>query len=125
MTIGAISVIISTILGVIIGGIAGYYGGWIDNLLMRFTEIVMSIPFLPLAMILSAIVGNQVSELGRISLIMVILGVLSWPGLARLVRAQILAEREKEFVTAARAMGIRQSSIIFRHILPMLLRWLL
>ncbi|HIS67944.1 MAG TPA: ABC transporter permease subunit [Candidatus Gallacutalibacter stercoravium] len=118
MTIGAISVIISTILGVIIGGIAGYYGGWIDNLLMRFTEIVMSIPFLPLAMILSAIVGNQVSELGRISLIMVILGVLSWPGLARLVRAQILAEREKEFVTAARAMGIRQSSIIFRHILP-------
>ena len=69
-------------------------------------------------MILSAIVGNQVSELGRISLIMVILGVLSWPGLARLVRAQILAEREKEFVTAARAMGIRQSSIIFRHILP-------
>lgn len=118
MTIGAIAVIISTLIGVLIGGFSGYYGGKIDNILMRFAEIVGAIPFLPLAMILSSIVGNNVSELRRISLIMVILGVLSWPGLARLVRAQILAEREKEFVTAAKAMGIRELSIIFRHILP-------
>ena len=117
MTIGAIAVIISTLIGVLIGGFSGYYGGKIDNILMRFAEIVGAIPFLPLAMILSSIVGNNVSELRRISLIMVILGVLSWPGLARLVRAQILAEREKEFVTAAKAMGIRELSIIFRHIL--------
>lgn len=118
MTIGAISVIISTIIGVIIGGISGYYGGWIDNILMRLTEIVMSIPFLPLAIVLSSIVGNRLSEIGRISMIMVILGLLSWPGLARLIRAQVLSAREQEYVTAAKAMGIREFTLIFRHILP-------
>lgn len=118
MTIGAIAVIISTIIGVIIGGLSGYYGGKVDNLLMRFAEIVNSLPFLPFAMILSSFIGNSISEIQRISLIMVILGVLSWPGLARLVRAQILAEREKEFVTAAKAMGIKEAAIIFKHIIP-------
>ena len=118
MTIGAIAVIISTIIGVIIGGISGYYGGWIDNILMRLTEIVMSIPFLPLAIVLSSIVGNKLSEVGRISMIMVILGFLSWPGLARLIRAQVLSAREQEYVTAAKAMGIREFTLIFRHILP-------
>ena len=118
MTIGAIAVIISVIIGVIIGGFSGYYGGKVDNILMRFAEIVASIPFLPFAMILSAIVGNSLSEIQRIAVIMVILGVLSWPSLARLVRAQILAEREKEFVTAAKAMGIKEIAIIFKHILP-------
>lgn len=118
MTIGAIAVVISVIIGVIIGGFSGYYGGKVDNVLMRFAEIVASIPFLPFAMILSAIVGNSLSEIQRIAVIMVILGVLSWPGLARLVRAQILAEREKEFVTAAKAMGIKELAIIFKHILP-------
>lgn len=118
MTIGAISVIISSLIGIIIGGISGYYGGKVDNILMRFAEIVSSIPFLPLAMILSAVLGSSISETQRIALIMVILGVLNWPGLSRLVRAQILSEREKEFVTAAKAMGIREASIIFRYILP-------
>ncbi len=118
MTIGAIAVIISTIIGIIIGGISGYYGGKVDNFLMRLAEIVSSIPFMPFAMILSAIVGNSLSEIQRIAVIMVILGVLSWTGLARLVRAQILAEREKEFVTAAKAMGIKEWAIIFKHILP-------
>ena len=118
MTIGAISVIISVIIGVIIGGFSGYYGGKVDNILMRLAEIVASIPFLPFAMILSVIVGNSLTEIQRIAVIMVILGVLSWPPLARLVRAQILAEREKEFVTAAKAMGIKEWSIIFKHILP-------
>lgn len=118
ITIGAISVIISVIIGVIIGGFSGYYGGKVDNILMRLAEIVASIPFLPFAMILSVIVGNSLTEIQRIAVIMVILGVLSWPPLARLVRAQILAEREKEFVTAAKAMGIKEWSIIFKHILP-------
>lgn len=118
MTIGAIAVIIATIIGVIVGGFSGYYGGKVDNLLMRLAEVVNAIPFLPLAIILSALVGNRVSEVGRISMIMVILGVLSWPGLARLVRGQILAEREKEFVTAAKAMGVTETGIIFRHIIP-------
>ncbi|MEG2429115.1 MAG: ABC transporter permease subunit, partial [Oscillospiraceae bacterium] len=118
MTIGAIAVIISTIIGVIVGGFAGYYGGKTDNFLMRFAEIISSIPFLPFAMILSSFLGNSISETGRISIIMVILGVLSWTGLARLVRAEILAQREKEFVTSAKAVGIKELSIIFKHILP-------
>ena len=78
----------------------------------------MSIPFLPLAIVLSSIVGNRLSEVGRISMIMVILGLLSWPGLARLIRAQVLSAREQEYVTAAKAMGIREFTLIFRHILP-------
>ncbi|MDY4670533.1 MAG: ABC transporter permease subunit [Oliverpabstia sp.] len=118
MTIGAIAVIISTIIGIIIGGISGFFGGWVDIILQRITEIIASLPFLPMAMILNAIIGNSLSEGARIFLIMVILGLLSWPSLARLVRAQVLAEREKEFVTAANAMGVKRSSIVFRHIIP-------
>lgn len=118
MTVGAIAVIISTFVGVIVGGISGYKGGKIDNLLMRFTEIVSSIPFLPFAIILSSILGNSVSELGRIIIIMLILGLLSWPGIARLVRGSVLAEREQEFVTAAKALGVKEMGIVFRHIIP-------
>lgn len=118
MTIGAVSVIISTIIGIIIGGISGFFGGWIDIVLQRLTEIVACLPFLPMAMILTAIIGNSMSESARIFLIMVILGVLSWTNLARLVRAQVLAEREQEFVTAANAMGVKRSAIVFKHIIP-------
>lgn len=119
ITVGAIAVVISTIIGILVGGVAGYYGGTlIDNILMRFAEIVNGLPFLPFAMILSNMLGNSVSETGRIMLIMVILGFLNWPGLSRLVRAQILAEREKEFVTAAKAIGVKELGIIFKHIIP-------
>lgn len=118
MTVGAISVIISTIIGVLVGGISGYKGGKLDNLLMRLTEIVSSVPFLPFCIILSSILGNSISETQRIILIMFILGLLSWPGIARLVRGSVLAEREQEFVTAAKALGVREWGIIFRHILP-------
>jgi len=118
MTIGAIAVIISTLIGILIGGISGYFGGRIDNLLMRLAEIINAIPFLPLAMILSSLVAGSMSQTARIAMIMVILGLLSWPSLARLCRAQILAEREKEYVTAAKAMGVKEIVIVFRHIVP-------
>lgn len=118
MTVGAIAVIISTFIGVIIGGVSGYKGGKVDNIMMRLTEIVSSLPFLPFAIILSAIIGNSISETQRIIMIMVILGFLSWPGIARLVRGSVLAEREQEFVTAAKALGVKEAGIIFRHILP-------
>ena len=118
MTVGFIAVIISTFIGVLVGGISGYKGGKIDNLLMRLTEIVSSIPFLPFCIILSSILGNSISELQRIILIMFILGLLSWPGIARLVRGSVLAEREQEFVTAAKALGVKEFGIILRHILP-------
>ena len=118
MTVGAIAVIISATIGILVGGVSGYKGGKVDNLLMRFAEIVSSIPFLPFAIILSSILGNRISETQRIIMIMIILGVLSWPGIARLVRGSVLAEREQEFVTAAKALGVKEFGIIFRHILP-------
>lgn len=118
MTVGFVSVIISLFIGIIVGGISGYYAGSVDIFLMRVGEVVGSLPFIPLALILSALVGNKVSEIGRIVMIMVILGVLSWPSVAYLVRGQVLAERGKEFVTAAKALGVKERSIIFKHIVP-------
>lgn len=118
MTVGAISVIIATLLGVIFGGLAGYFGGHLDILIMRIAEIVGGLPFIPFAMILSAVIGTKLDPTQRMYLIMVVLGVLSWVPTCRLVRAQILAQREMEYVTAAKAMGIREGTIVFRHILP-------
>ena len=118
MTVGAISVIIATILGVLFGGIAGYFGGKLDILIMRIAEIIGGLPFIPFAMILSAVIGTRLDPTQRMYLIMVVLGVLSWVPTCRLVRAQILAQREMEYVTAAKAMGIREGTIVFRHILP-------
>ena len=119
MTIGAIAVIISSIIGIVVGCIAGYFGGKVDILLMRVAEIFNAIPFLPFAMILSAVMGRMtLTENTRIFIIMVILGVLTWSGLARLVRGQVLVVRESEYVTAAKAMGVKENVIAFKHILP-------
>lgn len=118
MKVGLFAVIISVAVGSIIGGISGFYGGWVDNILMRFAEIVMSFPFLPLAITISAVVGTKVPPEGKMYIVMMIIGLLSWPGLARLVRGQILSLREQEFVLAAKAMGIKNRKIISRHLLP-------
>ena len=118
IAIGAVAVIISTFIGVIAGGISGYFGGRIDMVIQRVGEMVYSLPFLPFAMILSALIGNNMTSNQRVFLIMVILGLLSWPSLARLVRAQVLSIREQEYVIAARSLGIKQLGIVFKHILP-------
>ena len=118
MTVGFIAVIIQFAIGIFVGGISGYYGGKVDILLMRLSEVVGSLPFIPLALILSALIGNKVSDVGRIIMIMLILGVLGWTGIANMVRAQVLAERNKEFVVAAKALGVKERNIIFRHIVP-------
>lgn len=118
MTIGAVAVIISTTIGIIVGSVSGFFGGKIDIVLQRISEVVSALPFLPFAMILSSLIGNSMTSNQRIVLIMVILGLLSWTGLQRLVRAQVLSVREQEYVIAARSVGIKQASIVFRHILP-------
>lgn len=118
MTIGAVSVIIATVIGITVGGISGFFGGKVDMVLQRISEIVGSLPFLPFVMILSSLIGNALTSMQRVYLIMVILGLLSWTGLQRLVRAQVLSVREQEYVIAARALGVRQSHIVFKHILP-------
>ena len=118
MTVGAVAVVIAVIIGIIMGGIAGYFGGVADMLIMRLCEIIGAIPFLPLMLILSAIMGTRVSLEQRMYIIMVILGLLNWTGLAYLIRAQILSQREMEYVTAAKTLGVRESGIIFKHIIP-------
>ena len=119
MTIGAVAVLVSSAIAIVVGCVSGYFGGATDTLLMRVTEIFSSIPFLPFAMLLSQIIKHyNISETARIFMIMLILGALSWPSLARIIRGQVLAEREKEFVTAAHAIGVKRGKIAFRHILP-------
>ena len=125
MTVGAIAVVIATIIGVTMGGLAGYFGGKVDILIMRISEIVGGLPFIPFSMILSAVIGSTMTSNQKMYLIMVVLGILSWTGTCRLVRAQILAQREMEYVTAAKAMGIKEITIVFRHILPNVLSLLL
>ncbi len=118
LIVAAIAVLITTLVGVSLGLIAGFYGGWIDNLIMRFAEIVSSFPFLPLAITLSALISDSMSQNARLLLIMCILGFLSFPYLARMVRGQILTEREKDFVLAAKSLGLKEKSIIIKHIFP-------
>lgn len=125
MTVGAISVVIALVIGIILGGIAGYFGGVVDMAVMRVAEIFGGLPFIPFAMILSAVIGTSISVEMRMYLIMVVLGILSWPATCRLVRAQILSQREQEYVTAAKAMGVKERSIVFRHILPNVLSLIL
>ena len=103
-------------ISVIVGIISGFYGGIVDNLLMRFTEIVASFPFYPLVITLSVVLPPDTSQNKRLFLIMMILGVLGWTGIARLVRGQILSEREKDYIMAARALGLREKKIIGKNI---------
>ena len=119
MTIGAVAVLVSSVIAILVGCTAGYFGGMVDTVLMRITEIFSSIPFLPFAMLLSQIIKHyNIGETMRIFIIMLILGAPSWTGLARMIRGQVLAEREKEFVVAAKAMGVKERTIAFKHILP-------
>ena len=118
MTVGAIAVVISGIIGFILGGFAGYFGGKVDWAIMRISEIWAALPFLPLAIILINILGNDVTEFQRILVVMVVLGILGWPALMRMVRGQIFMVREAEYVLAARTLGISETRIIFKHIFP-------
>ncbi len=119
LTIAFATVVIQLTIGTLVGAIAGYYGGMIDYVLMRITDVFLSIPILPLLLVLTAIVAasSNKASLG-LGVIVVIIGGLSWMGVARLVRASFLSLREKEFCEAARALGNPDLRIIFRHLLP-------
>lgn len=119
LTVALFAVVMEISIGTVLGAIAGYYGGWIDFVIMRVTDVVLSIPLLPLLLVLTAIVSatSQKASLSFI-LIVVLIGGLSWPAVARLVRASFLTLREREFTEAAKALGNRDGRIIFRHLLP-------
>jgi len=110
--IGILSAIIGTGLGSLIGAISGFYGGRVDNLLMRFTDVVYSIPTLPLLIVLSSYSQAVVASMA------LIIGLLSWMPTARVVRGEVLAIKERAYVEAARSLGARNLRIIFKHILP-------
>ncbi len=104
--------LLSTVIGTVIGAVAGYFRGWIDSLLMRTTDVILIIPILVLGAVLGRSIGGSAPLLG------ILLGIIAWPLLARLVRAEFLGLREREFVDAARVAGASSGRIIFRHILP-------
>jgi peptide/nickel transport system permease protein len=117
LTVAGVTGLMVMVLGTTVGSIAGYYGGWIDNALMRFTDLVLSLPLLPVAIVAAAFLREAFE--GREALALAfLLGSLIWGTLARIVRAEFLSLREKEFVEAAKAAGARDRRIIFRHILP-------
>ncbi len=110
--IGILSAVIGTGIGTLVGSAAGFYGGWLDSLLMRTTDVAYSVPMLPLLIVLSAY-----SQTAVISMV-VIIGLLSWMPTARVVRGQVLSVREMEYVEAARSIGASNFRLLTRHILP-------
>jgi peptide/nickel transport system permease protein len=118
LTIGLFGVAISLVLGVLFGLLAGYLGGWVDSAIQRLIELLRSLPELPLWMALAAALPVTWSPLWVYAGITVILGLLDWPGLARAIRARVLALREEEFTVAARLMGASPWRIMTRHLAP-------
>ncbi|MGD8626117.1 MAG: ABC transporter permease [Anaerolineae bacterium] len=126
LLIGLSAAIIQVVVGVIIGALAGYYGGWLDGFLMRFTEAMFTIPQLFLLLVMAKFFAGKVPTIeiagrafsGSVVVIVAIIGLTSWMYLARIVRADFLSLKEREFVLAAHTIGTRNRAIIFRHILP-------
>jgi peptide/nickel transport system permease protein len=126
LLIGLFAVVVEVIVGVLIGAIAGYYGGWIDSVLMRFTEAMFNIPPIPLLLVMAKFFAGKIPTIqlfgrtfsGSVVVIIGVIGLTSWMYLARIVRANFLSLKEQEFVTAARCIGARNTSLIFEHILP-------
>ena len=112
LLVGFGSVLLATVIGVLIGAVAGYAGGWVDDGLMRFTELFQVMPRFFLALIVVALLGSS------IWLIVLLLGLTYWTGTARLTRGQVLALRTREYVLAARGLGMREARILWREILP-------
>jgi peptide/nickel transport system permease protein len=119
LMVGFVVVLLETVIGVIIGGISGYFSGNVDTALMRFVDLFNSIPYFPMIIIFGSVMDTlEVSPMARLFILMAILGLMGWTGIARLVRGQILSLREQDFMVATEATGIRTSRKIFRHLVP-------
>jgi len=112
LAIGALSIALAMSIGVVLGSVAGYYGRWTDSLIMRLTDAMLSMPSLLLLIVLTRILGASVST------IILVIGLLNWMQVTRIVRANVLSLKEQDFVLAARALGVNDGAIIFRHVLP-------
>ena len=119
LIIGFIVVVIEASLGILMGGVSGYFGGWVDNIIMRVVDVFYCIPSMPVIIIIGAAMdAMRVDSWTRMMYLMLILGFLGWPSIARLVRGQILSLREQEFMLATEACGINVWHRIFRHLIP-------
>ena len=118
LTIGLVGVAISVLLGIFLGGLSGLFGGWVDNVLQRFVEVVMSIPTLPIWIALAAMVPLSWSPARVYFIISLIVSAFGWTGMARVVRSKFLSLREQDFVIAAKLDGVGQNRLIFKHMLP-------
>ena len=119
LMVGFVVVIQETVLGVIMGGLAGYFGGWVDNLIMRLVDIFYCLPMMPIMIIIGAVMdAMRMGTYIRLMVMMAALGVMGWAGVARLVRGQILSLREQEFMVATEATGMPVNRRIFRHLIP-------
>ncbi len=125
MSVGLIGVALSFILGIVIGGVSGYFGGTVDLVIQRFIEFLISIPTIPLWMGLSAAIPVQWSSIQVFFIITIILSIVGWAGLARVVRGKLLELREYDYVTAARVAGAGNMRIIFDHLVPGFLSYLI
>ncbi len=112
LSVGFVAVAISILIGIFVGAVAGYYGRWIDSSLMRFVDIMFCFPTFFLILTVVALLGPNIFN------IMLVIGITSWMGTSRFVRAEFLSLRERDFVQAAKALGVKDRRIIFRHILP-------
>jgi len=112
LSVGFVAVAISIFIGILVGAVAGYYGQWVDSVLMRFVDIMFCFPTFFLILTVVALLGPSIFN------IMVVIGITSWMGTSRFVRAEFLSLRERDFVQAAKALGVNDQRIIFRHILP-------
>lgn len=113
LTVGILSALLTSGIGVVVGAIAGHFGGWTDAMVMRITDIFLTIPTLPLLIMLSYYMAG-----GSMWMVILIFGLTTWPAVARLLRAYYLSFREREFIQAAHAMGVSDMRIMFRHVLP-------
>ena len=122
LTISFLAVFLISFMGIVLGGIAGFYGGIVDNIIMRICDVLMCLPTLPLMLIIGTVLeANNVRSEYYIYLLMGILSLFSWTGMARLVRGQILYLREQEYMVAAEAMGYSTPRRIFKHLIPNIL----
>ncbi len=119
LTVSFIAVFVITLLGTVLGGVAGYFGGVVDNVIMRICDILICLPGIPILLIISTVLSaSDIDKKYIIYLLMIYLTLFSWPGTARLVRGQILSLREQEYMVAAEAMGYSTPRKIFKHLVP-------
>ncbi|MDR6225586.1 oligopeptide ABC transporter permease [Desmospora profundinema] len=115
LTIGLASTFFVTLIGTTIGAVAGYFGGWVDSLLMRLTDFMMNFPFMVFAIVLNSILLGKLTNAWSL---VIVFSVLTWGSVARIVRSVILAEKENEYILAARSIGTKPGMIIIKHLLP-------